>query len=67
MIMPFVINQEALFCMGLMMPGWITGQLPESLVISVSTNLEKATGSAAAFLMPFMLGEERREAEDRIQ
>jgi hypothetical protein len=67
MMMPFVINQQTLFCMGLMMPGWITGQLPESIEISVTTNLEKATGSAAVFLMPFMLGEEWREAEDRIQ
>jgi hypothetical protein len=67
MIMPFVINQEALFCMGLIMPAWITGQLGDSIEVKVKTNLENATGSIEVNLMPFMLGEERQETEFIIQ
>ena len=67
MALPMLINQQTLFCMGLMMPGWITGQLPESLEINVTTGKEKATGNIAMVLMPFMMGEEMQETEVRIQ
>jgi hypothetical protein len=56
----FVFHQQALFCMGLMMPGWVTGQLGESLEVSVKTGLENVTGSIDVNLMPFMLVEESR-------
>ncbi len=58
MVLPMLINQETLLCMGLMMPAWITGALGESIEVSVTTGVEKATGSGEVGLMPFMLREE---------
>ncbi len=68
-IMPlyFVINQETLFCMGLMMPAWLTGPLGESIEVSVKTGLEVVAGELDLRSLPFMLGKEKQETGARIQ
>ena len=56
MALPMMINPETIFCFGLMMPAWMTGQSGESLEVSVTTGTEKATGSVEVRLLPFLLG-----------
>ncbi len=67
MALPMLINPETLLCFGLMLPAWVTGQAVESIVVSVTTGIENATGSVDIMLLPFLLGEEKQESEDRIQ
>ena len=59
MPLPFVFNQQTIFCMGLMMPAWITGPLGDSIEVGVKTNLEVVTEQLDLMSLPFMMGEER--------
>jgi DNA-binding beta-propeller fold protein YncE len=49
-----VINEQTLYCIGLLMPTWLTGPLSEELEVKVTTGLENVTGSIELHMMPFM-------------
>jgi hypothetical protein len=63
MVLPMLINQETLFCMGLIMPAWVTGQLGDSIEVSIQTGLEVVAEELDLRILPFMLGEEREQVE----
>ena len=60
-----VANQETLFCLGLLMPSWVTGPTGDSMTVTIKTGPEEVSDTVEMSLLPFML--KKQESEVRAQ
>jgi hypothetical protein len=59
MVLPLVFSEENIFCIGLLMPQWLTGPLGGSVDVTVTTGSEEAFEALNIELLPFILDQEK--------